>query len=88
MVGPSVDRRVFVLTIGQVIEPVLFNLWSERLFDALEQHSMQRFLFMAALIGGIIAFNIVIQTAHLRVKRRLQINWRQWLSQQTAEAIG
>lgn len=74
-----------VLTVGQVVEPVLFNLWSERLFDALEQHSMDRFLLVAAMIAGIILFNIAVQILHLRVKRRLQFGWRRWLSQQILE---
>jgi putative ATP-binding cassette transporter len=71
-----------LLTVGQVVQPVLFNLWSERLFDALEQHSMERFLVVALMIAGIILYNIVVQVTHLRVKRRLQFGWRQWLSQQ------
>ncbi len=74
-----------LLTVGQVVEPVLFNLWSERLFDALEQRSMDRFLWVAVMIAGIILFNIVVQMLHLRVKRRLQFGWRRWLSQQVLE---
>lgn len=74
-----------LLTIGQVSEPVMFNLWSERLFDALEQRSMDRFLLVAAMISGIILFNIFVQALHLRVKRRLQFGWRRWLSQQVLE---
>lgn len=74
-----------LLTIGQVVQPVLFNLWSERLFDALEQHSMDRFLMVSAMIVGIILFNVLIQILHLRVKRRLQFGWRRWLSQQILE---
>jgi putative ATP-binding cassette transporter len=69
-----------VLTIGQVIVPILINLWSQRLFDALEQRSMDRFLTMIAVVGAIIAFNIANTMAHLRVKRRLQLGWRMWLT--------
>ncbi|HXP96360.1 MAG TPA: ABC transporter ATP-binding protein/permease, partial [Telmatospirillum sp.] len=65
--------------------PVMFNLWSERLFDALEQRSMDRFLLVAAMIAVIILFNIVVQALHLRVKRRLMFGWRRWLSQQILE---
>ncbi|MBY0432333.1 MAG: ABC transporter ATP-binding protein/permease, partial [Rhodospirillales bacterium] len=74
-----------MLTIGQVLVPVLINLWSERLFDALEHHSMDRFLVMVGLIGGIIIFNIANTTFHLRVKRRIQFGWRQWLTEQILE---
>jgi putative ATP-binding cassette transporter len=73
------------LTIGQVVQPVMFNLWSERLFDALEQHSMERFLIVVAAIGGIIVFNIFVQVLHLRAKRRLQFGWRRWLSEKVLD---
>lgn len=71
-----------ILTIGQVSQPVMFNLWSARLFDSLEQHSWDRFLTVSAAIGLIILFNIVVQVLHLRIKRRLQFGWRRWLSEQ------
>ncbi len=70
-----------LLTVGQVIVPILINLWSQRLFDALEARSMDRFLTMIAAVGGIIAFNIVNTILHLRVKRRLQLGWRVWLTE-------
>lgn len=71
---------LLLLTMGQVVVPVLINLWSERLFDALEQRSMDGFLLMIGAVGLIIVFNIVIVTLHLQVKRRLQYGWREWLT--------
>ena len=68
------------LTVCQLASPLLINLWSERLFDALEQRSMDRFLAMVGLVFGIIAFNIANTILHLRIKRRLQYEWRQWLT--------
>lgn len=68
------------LTVCQVLVPVMINLWSKQLFDALEQRSMDRFWTMVMLVGGIIAFNVAITTMHLWVKRRLQLGWRQWLT--------
>lgn len=68
------------LTVGGVTVPVLTNLWSERLFDALEQRSMDRFFTMVLAVGGILAFNVVNTLLHLRVKRRLQLGWRAWLT--------
>ncbi|WP_353860866.1 ABC transporter ATP-binding protein/permease [Azospirillum formosense] len=69
-----------LLTVGQVVVPILLNLWSQHLFDALEQRSMDRFLLMIAAAGGIILFNIANTILHLRVKRRLQLGWRTWLT--------
>jgi putative ATP-binding cassette transporter len=75
-----------VLTIGQLVSPIMLNLWSQRLFDALEQRSMDRFLAMVALAFAIIAFNIVNTILHLRIKRRLQYGWRQWLTKRLLDA--
>lgn len=69
-----------VLTICQVIVPILVNLWSERLFDALEQRSMHDLVLMIAAVGGIAAFSVTTTTLHLRIKRRLQLGWRRWLT--------
>lgn len=76
---------LIVLTIGQVSIPVLINLWSERLFDSLEQRSMDRLMTMIAVVGLIIVYNIVIVVLHLRVKRRLQMGWRDWLTRKLLE---
>ncbi len=70
-----------LLTVGQVVVPILINLWSQRLFDALEARSMDRFVTMIGAVGVIILFNIANTILHLRVKRRLQIGWRTWLTQ-------
>jgi len=73
------------LTVAQVVMPVMVNFWSERLFDALEQHSMDRLLGIALSIVGIMAFNVAVQTQHLRVKRSIQFGWREWLSHDVLE---
>ncbi len=72
-------------TVGQVLVPIMTNFWSKRLFDALEQHSMQRFLAMIALAGGIMGFNVVNTVCHLTVKRRLQLAWREWLTRKVLD---
>lgn len=69
-----------LLTVGQVVVPILINLWSQHLFDALEQRSMDQFMTMIAAVGVIILFNIGNTILHLRVKRRLQLGWRAWLT--------
>lgn len=70
---------VVLLTVGQVVSPVLLNLWSAKLFDSLEQHAMDRFLWLVGVLGLIILANLVVTTAHLAVKRKLMIGWRTWL---------
>ncbi|MCW2237618.1 ABC transporter ATP-binding protein/permease [Azospirillum canadense] len=71
---------LFLLTVAQVFVPVMINLWSQRLFDALEQRAPDRLLTMILAAGGIILFSVGVTVAHLRVKRRLQLGWRAWLT--------
>jgi vitamin B12/bleomycin/antimicrobial peptide transport system ATP-binding/permease protein len=73
------------LTIAQVFVPILTNLWNKQLFDALESRSMDRFLLMLGLSGGIILYNIVVTVSHLWVKRKLQLGWRRWI---TVKVVG
>ena len=78
-------RRVFawgltlalvVLTIAQASVPVALNLWSQRLFDALEQRDFGTVMHETGIAVMIILANMVVMTVHLRTKRRLQVEWR------------
>jgi len=68
------------LTVAQVVIQVIISYWSANLFDALEQKGMDRFLYLVGTLGGVIVAHVVVNTTHLRVKRRLQLVWRQWLT--------
>ncbi len=68
------------LTVTQVTIPIAINTWSQRLFDALEQRNFVEFVRQIGVLGVIIAANVVVMTTHLRMKRRLQIDWRGWLT--------
>jgi putative ATP-binding cassette transporter len=76
---------LLILTIGQAASPVLMNIWSQKLFDSLEQHALKRFLILVGLLGLIIIANISITTLHLMTKRKLQISWRLWLTKKISE---
>ncbi len=69
-----------VLTVGQIMAQVMLNLWSARLFDALEERNMDAFLVMVGYFVLILLFGTVVTVVHLRVKRRLQLRWRTWLT--------
>ena len=73
------------LTIAQVLIPVAINQWSLRLFDALEQRVLGDFVVLIGVLTLIIAANALVQTTHLRVKRRLQVDWRSWLTGQVLD---
>lgn len=69
-----------VLTVGQIVAQVMLNLWSARLFDALEERDMNAFITMVGLFAVILVVGTTITVTHLRVKRRLQLRWRTWLT--------
>ena len=71
---------LLLLTIAQVVIPITINLWSARLFDALEQKSFDRFFVLISQIIVILLASMTVSATHLRVKRRIQLGWRRWLT--------
>jgi putative ATP-binding cassette transporter len=71
---------LLLLTIAQVVIPILINVWSAELFDALEQRSMSRFYHQILVIGIIMLASMAITATHLKVKRAVQLGWRRWLT--------
>ncbi len=71
---------LLVLTVMQVGIPVALNIWNEQLFNSLEARRMDDFVYLMGILALVIAANVAITTTHLRVKRRLQVEWRKWLT--------
>ncbi|MBN2751401.1 MAG: ABC transporter ATP-binding protein/permease [Rhodospirillaceae bacterium] len=71
---------LLILTVTQVAFPIALNVWNEKLFNALEEREMQRFEALIGVLFLIIVGNVLVTSTHLRVKRRLQVAWRQWLT--------
>jgi putative ATP-binding cassette transporter len=69
-----------VLTVMQIAIAVIITEWSAALFDALEDRSMPLLLTQAGLLILIFASNMGVTAIHLRVKRRIQLDWRSWLT--------
>ncbi len=76
---------LIVSTVAQVGIPVAINLWSNRFFTALEERAMDQLGGLVAAIGGIIAASVVVATIQLRVRRRLQVGWREWLTRRMTD---
>jgi putative ATP-binding cassette transporter len=76
----GLSLALIVLTICQIAISVLITEWSANLFDALEQHSMPRLFTQVGLMILIFLANIAVTAAHLTIKRRLQLDWRGWLT--------
>ncbi|CUW40113.1 putative ABC transporter, ATP-binding protein [Magnetospirillum sp. XM-1] len=68
------------LTVAQVVIPIMINLWSAELFDALEQKSMEKFFGQIVEIGLILLASMTVTATHLKVKRAIQLGWRRWLT--------
>lgn len=76
----SLALALFMLTVMQIGIAVVITIWSADLFNALEQRSMSGLFTQIAFIVLIFAANIAVTTAHFKVKRRLQLDWRSWLT--------
>lgn len=72
---------LIVLTIMQMGLAVVITEWSAALFNALEQHSMPGLLKQVALLILIFAASMAVTVTHLKIKRRLQVDWRSWLTE-------
>lgn len=71
---------LLLLTILQIVISVIITVWSADLFDALDQRSMSRFFTQIGLIILIFIANVAVTVTHLVVKRRIQLDWRGWLT--------
>jgi len=71
-----------VLTLAQVALAVWISYWNRALFDALEQRSMNEFLFEIGTFVVIFMLTMAVTGVHLQIKRYLQLGWRQCLTEQ------
>ncbi|MFN4283008.1 MAG: ABC transporter ATP-binding protein/permease [Alphaproteobacteria bacterium] len=74
-----------LLTGGQVVVQIALNLWIEQLFDAFGTRSMAGFVDLALVFAVIVVSQVAVTSIHLRLRRRLQVAWRDWL---TAKLLG
>jgi putative ATP-binding cassette transporter len=77
----AVTAVLVALTVAQVGLAIWTNYWNRALFDALEARSMARFVAQIGVFVVIFALTIAVTALHLQVKRQLQIDWRQWLTE-------
>lgn len=76
---------LIALTIAQMLIAVMVTEWSAALFNDLEQHSMSGLLRELGLLALIFAANMAVTVNHLKIKRQLQIGWREWLTQHVTD---
>ncbi|MBL6651651.1 MAG: ABC transporter ATP-binding protein/permease [Reyranella sp.] len=59
------------------------NLWNRDFFNALEKRDTSQLVEQIYILAAIVASGGVAVAIHLHIRRRLQINWRSWLTQVT-----
>lgn len=80
----SLTAALIILTAGLVAIQIGFNVWTERLFDSLAKKSLGTFLTLIGVLGLLLIVNVAVAVTHLRIKRRIQISWRRWLTRRLA----
>ncbi len=73
------------LTVVQIFVQVRINLWSAKLFDALEQRSMANFFVQIGVFVVILLTGMTVTAVHLFLKRWIQLDWRRWLTRRTLD---
>ncbi len=72
---------LLALTGAQAVVQIALNLWTEQLFDAFGKRSMAGFIELAAVFAAIIIGQVAVVAIHLRIRRRLEVGWRAWLTE-------
>jgi len=70
-----------ILVLCQVGLVIRLNIWNADLFDALERRSTEHAMTQIGIFILILLAMMGTNMAHLVVKRRLQLDWRRWLTQ-------
>lgn len=76
----TLSGGMVALTVAQVALAVALNFWNLRFFDAIGAGQFEQFYRLIGLFAAIVMAQVLVNVTHLAVKRRLQIDWRQWLT--------
>ena len=71
---------VIVMELGKVTCDVLFNLWNNRFYNALQDKDWGVFVYELTYFCVIAAIYIGLQVYQLYLNQWLQIRWRRWLT--------
>ena len=88
--APGHRAVAWMLSAGMVLFGVInvaialwLNLWNRDFFNALEKRDTSLLVEQLYILAAIVVSGGVAVAIHLHVRRRLQINWRTWLTQVT-----
>jgi putative ATP-binding cassette transporter len=72
---------LITLTLCQVGLAIWVSFWHRALFDALEARSLDELLIQIGTFLLILVLTMLVTALHLHVKRWLQLDWRNWLTE-------
>ncbi|HZH45102.1 MAG TPA: ABC transporter ATP-binding protein/permease [Roseococcus sp.] len=75
-----------VLTVGQVLVQMRFNLWNRDFFNALENRDGAAFRWQIVIFLGLAASAMAVAVYQLYTKQLIQLAWREWLTRHMLEA--
>jgi len=88
--APGYRSIAWMLTAGMVLFGVInvaialwLNIWNRDFFNALEKRDTSMLVEQLYILAAIVVSAGVAVAIHLHIRRRLQINWRTWLTQVT-----
>jgi len=81
----SLTGGLVVLGAANVGIALWLNIWNRDFFNALDKRDVGQLMELLWMLAAIVASAGVAVAIQLHVKRRLQINWRSWLSHVTVQ---
>ncbi len=88
--APGHKSIAWTLTAGMLVFGVInvgitlwLNIWNRDFFNALEKRDTAMLVQQIYILAAIVVSGGVSVAIHLHIRRRLQINWRSWLTQVT-----
>ena len=83
MIAWLLTGSLVVLVAANVGVALWLNVWNRDFFNALEKKDLGRLFELLWTLGAIVVSAGIGVAVQLHVKRRLQMNWRTWLSHVT-----
>ena len=88
---PGYRGAAWTLTAGMVLLGAInvgialwLNLWNRDFFNALEKRDTSQLVEQLYILAAIVVSAGISVAIHLHIKRRLQVNWRTWLTHATS----
>jgi len=88
---PGYRGAAWTLTAGMVLLGAInvgialwLNLWNRDFFNALEKRDTSQLVEQLYILAAIVVSAGVSVAIHLHIRRRLQVNWRTWLTHATS----